>query len=180
MTQSYEGNFPIMDALVTVHYDNIDPNHFVRLQVESRIGGYLAQDRKVYNISTSNKPNSGPHIVDIASPLENPEESNDFGLEQQIEQLLKELRIEGRELSVEINGVVFFMCVRRVRNRLMDEPSIKPSVNYDCTDSVINYHIEMDAVGRRLSNFGSDGLVPIPSPEVYGRYQQHIKKFPKR
>lgn len=177
----YDGNFPIMDVLVAVHYDNLDPKYFVRLQVESRIDEYIGHGRKVYNLSALNNPNNGPNISNIVNPLENPEESKDFGLELQMEELLKKLKMDGRELSVEIIGITFLICVPRVHDRLIKESLIKPIMNYDCTDSVEIYEsIGRQVINRRVLRLGDDDmLVPIPSPDVLERYKQHLKEFPE-
>jgi len=101
-----------------------------------------------------------------------------------MEELLRELRVEERELSVEINGGVFFMCVYRVFKGLERETLINPQINYDCTDSVPNYWIlkrSLDS-GNTHSYITFDGVKmqhPVPTPEVYERYKQHLKEFPE-
>lgn len=175
----YDGNFPIMDALVAVHYDILLPNDFVRIQTESRIGEYLDKGKDVYNLSALRNPNNGPNIIDIASPTEIQE---NFGLELQLMQLLGVL--ENKELNIEIDGWNFFNCVYRTFKELDNESSINPKINFDCTNSVLIYWIYAslgkDYTSARYKTFdGEEMHIPKPSPDTLERHMQHLKKFPR-
>src|SRR3989338_7735519 len=81
---------PLLDTLITVHYDNIEQDYFVREQIESRITEYLHQGHTVYNLSTFQHPPAREKVRQISSPSE--DAWLDYDLGSQIEQLVPLLK----------------------------------------------------------------------------------------
>jgi len=99
-----------VDVLVTVHYDNLDQDAFVRKQVESRIVEYLGQGRSVYNFSTFRKPAPQKQVIQIASRSGDAQLYSDLGTQvEQLTQLLNDHHGSFRP-EVELVGVVWWNC----------------------------------------------------------------------
>lgn len=152
----------LMDALVAVHYDNIDPNSFVRSEIEDRIAEYTLQGHKVYNLSTFREPPPKENVKQIKSPSGKLEDAD---LGSQMKELIKKLREDGKIKSAEIAGVTWFKCVDGVEY-LLNEAGFVARVNYDCTDLVEDF-LAAQETGTRI--FLRE--TPIsPSAEILRRY----------
>jgi len=182
-------NFPMRDVVVGVHYDNINPEYlssrdfpesegmlFVRGEIDDRNKQYIDQGKEVYNLSTLTKPQITEGITAIPTTSDDPRELSGHGLNAQLRELIEKLIQGGVKRSVEIVGFVWHYCDQIVYERLEGEELITPKVNYDCTDALVFYHIvESRGQDRKKPKFGPKGLlIPVPSPEVYERYKQHL------
>ncbi len=165
--------FPVLDTLVTVHYDNMDRNHFVRKQIESRITEYLNQGYTVYNLSTFQHPPAREKVRQISSPSEDAWLDYDLGSQiGQLVSLLKESHKKTLFQEIEIVGVTWWKCVEHARNLLVQH-SVPIHINYDYTDLVADY-IGIKELG--ITVFMNGRPIPIPSDTVLEKYGKSIKR----
>jgi len=165
--------FPIMESLVTVHYDNLDPTDFVRKQIESRIGEYIAQGCSVYNFSTFQEPPMQEKVQQISSL--GGDAQTDYDLGSQVRQLMRLIKAAqpGTRFhqEIEIVGVTWWKCVERTRGLLV-ERGLPAHVNYDYTDLVGDYIVSKD-LGITIPI--GDRPMPTPSADVVKRYKESIR-----
>ncbi|OGY43606.1 MAG: hypothetical protein A2729_04250 [Candidatus Buchananbacteria bacterium RIFCSPHIGHO2_01_FULL_39_14] len=161
----------LFDTLITVHYDNMDQNHFVREQIESRITEYLHQGYTVYNLSTFQHPPAREKVRQISSPSE--DAWLDYDLGSQIEQLVPLLK-EAHKMKIfpeiEIVGVTWWKCVEQARY-LLSQHNVPVQINYDYTDLVCDY-VGIKALGITFSMDGKP--IPIPSDMVLEKYRKSM------
>ncbi len=165
--------FSVLNTLLTVHYDNMDQNDFVRKQIESRIAEYLNQGCSVYNFSTFQHPPTREKVRQITSPSE--DAWIDYDLGSQVEQLmplLKEAHKSTPFQEIELIGVTWWKCVEYAR-QLLIERGVPTYINYDYTDLVPDY-IGIKELDMVVLINGKP--IPTPSEKVMGRYRASMKE----
>ncbi len=168
--------FPVLDALVVVHYDSIAENDFYRMKIERRIETYRAEERPVrpvYTLSTLQHPRQpAPEGVEVI-PSKSGDEQRDYDLVDQLEALVKMLEARFRELgiqppSLEVVGFTWWICVEATR-QVLSELGYAVQVNYDCTDLVGDYLITQ-AMGVTFRM--GDKPMPTPSDASIMEYKE--------
>jgi hypothetical protein len=153
MVISSSVEYPILDALVTMHYDHLDKTEFVWQEIERRKKIYSYKNRPIHNLP----------IADAKPDVE-------AQLDRCVENLLK-----SRYGCIELVGTSWHICVQRLHEKISSTFSylraLRLVINYDATDLVPNY--------QRLLSEGvhSHYELPIVSVGALQRYNNGKSKI---
>ena len=167
-------DFPVLDALVVVHYDSTPENDFYRMNIERRIETYGAEERLVYVLSTLQHPRQPTRegVQCIAS--KSGDEQKNYDLVDQLETLVEMLEARSQEpktartMHLEVVGFTWWICVESTREILSDL-GYTVHVHYDCTDLVGDY-LATEAMGVDFRMNGKS--MPRPSDASIAQYRE--------
>ena len=161
VSSSYE--FPVLDALVAVHYDNLSSDDFVRKEIFRRKMLYRFKNKLIYNLSTLCDVKVKKNYFKIGSLTGSLERNYDLG--SQLVILANDLRKRNNLQTIEVIGVSWWICVDATKEYI-GRYGYQAEINYGCTDLVYDYK---SLSSLRKASINGKGI-PSLSSDVLLRY----------